>query len=211
MLQKHHPLWVNTHFNHPRELTTSAKRSLSKLSDAGIPLGNQSVLLAGVNDCPRIMKNLVQKLVANRVRPYYLYQCDLSEGLTHFRTPISKGIEIMENLIGHTSGFAVPRYVIDAPGGGGKIPVMPQYLISWGTNKVILRNYEGVITSYKEPDSYKQYFCDRNCEECELQLKLEGAEEKAVGIAKLLADYDKSISLTPENTERLQRRKKGLS
>ncbi len=211
MLQKHHPLWVNTHFNHPRELTTSAKRSLSKLSDAGIPLGNQSVLLAGVNDCPRIMKNLVQKLVANRVRPYYLYQCDLSEGLTHFRTPISKGIEIMENLIGHTSGFAVPRYVIDAPGGGGKIPVMPQYLISWGTNKVILRNYEGVITSYKEPDSYKQYFCDRNCEECELQLKLEGAEEKAVGIAKLLADYDKSISLTPENTERLQRRKKELS
>ncbi len=208
MLQKHHPLWVNTHFNHPRELTTSAKRSLSKLSDAGIPLGNQSVLLAGVNDCPRIMKSLVQKLVANRVRPYYLYQCDLSEGLTHFRTPISKGIEIMENLIGHTSGFAVPRYVIDAPGGGGKIPVMPQYLISWGTNKVILRNYEGVITSYKEPDSYKQYFCDRNCEECELQLKLEGAEEKAVGIAKLLADYDKSISLTPENTERLQRRKK---
>jgi lysine 2,3-aminomutase len=113
----------------------------------------------------------------------------------------------MENLIGHTSGFAVPRYVIDAPGGGGKIPVMPNYLISWSTNKVILRNYEGVITSYKEPDSYKQYFCDRHCEDCELQLKLEGAKERAVGIAKLLADYDKSISLTPENTERLKRRK----
>lgn len=208
MLKKHHPLWINTHFNHPRELTTSAKRSLSLLADAGIPLGNQSVLLAGVNDCPRIMKYLVQKLVANRVRPYYLYQCDLSEGLTHFRTPVSKGIEIMENLIGHTSGFAVPRYVIDAPGGGGKIPVMPNYLISWSTNKVILRNYEGVITSYKEPDSYKQYFCDRHCEDCELQLKLEGAKERAVGIAKLLADYDKSISLTPENTERLKRRKK---
>ncbi|MBS3748595.1 MAG: lysine 2,3-aminomutase [Candidatus Thermoplasmatota archaeon] len=208
MLKKHHPIWVNTHFNHPRELTTSAKESLAKLADAGIPLGNQSVLLAGINDCPRIMKKLVQKLVQNRVRPYYLYQCDLSEGLTHFRTPVSKGIEIMENLIGHTSGFAVPRYVIDAPGGGGKIPVMPEYLISWGTNKVILRNYEGVITTYKEPDSYEPYFCDRNCEECTRNLKLEGAEEKAVGIAKLLADYDKTISLTPEHTERVERRKK---
>lgn len=208
MLKKHHPIWVNTHFNHPRELTTSAKRSLRLLADAGIPLGNQSVLLAGVNDCPRIIKTLVQKLVQNRVRPYYMYQCDLSEGLTHFRTPVSKGVEIMENLIGHTSGFAVPRYVIDAPGGGGKIPVMPQYLISWGTNKVILRNYEGVITSYKEPDSYKQYFCDRKCEKCDLQLKLNGAEEKAVGIAKLLASQDELISLTPENTERLQRREK---
>lgn len=208
MLKKHHPIWVNTHFNHPRELTTSAKRSLAKLADAGIPLGNQSVLLAGINDCPRIMKKLVQKLVQNRVRPYYLYQCDLSEGLTHFRTPVSKGIEIMENLIGHTSGFAVPRYVIDAPGGGGKIPVMPEYLISWGTNKVILRNYEGVITTYKEPDSYEPYFCERNCDECTRHLKLKGAEEKAVGIAKLLADYDKTISLTPENTERVKRRKK---
>ncbi len=208
MLKKHHPIWVNTHFNHPRELTTSAKESLAKLADAGIPLGNQSVLLAGINDCPRIMKKLVQKLVQNRVRPYYLYQCDLSEGLTHFRTPVSKGIEIMENLIGHTSGFAVPRYVIDAPGGGGKIPVMPEYLISWGTNKVILRNYEGVITTYKEPDSYEPYFCDRNCDDCTRHLKLEGAEEKAVGIAKLLADYDKTISLTPEHTERVERRKK---
>jgi lysine 2,3-aminomutase len=207
MLKKHHPIWVNTHFNHPRELTTSAKRALGKLADAGIPLGNQSVLLAGINDCPRIMKKLVQKLIQHRVRPYYLYQCDLSEGLTHFRTPVSKGIEIMENLIGHTSGFAVPRYVIDAPGGGGKIPVMPEYLISWGTNKVILRNYEGVITTYKEPDSYEPYFCDRNCDECTRQLRLEGAEEKAVGIAKLLADYDETISLTPEHTDRVERRK----
>lgn len=207
MLKKHHPIWVNTHFNHPRELTTSAKRALGKLADAGIPLGNQSVLLAGINDCPRIMKKLVQKLIQHRVRPYYLYQCDLSEGLTHFRTPVSKGIEIMENLIGHTSGFAVPRYVIDAPGGGGKIPVMPEYLISWGTNKVILRNYEGVITTYKEPDSYEPYFCDRNCDECTRQLRLEGAKEKAVGIAKLLADYDETISLTPEHTDRVERRK----
>jgi lysine 2,3-aminomutase len=207
MLKKHKPLWINTHFNHPRELTTSAKKALDRIADAGIPLGNQSVLLAGVNDCPRIMKKLVQKLVKNRVRPYYLYQCDLSEGLNHFRTPVSKGIEIMENLIGHTSGFAVPRYVIDAPGGGGKIPVMPEYLISWGTNKVILRNYEGVITTYKEPDSYEPYFCNRQCNECTRQLKLEGAKEKAVGIAKLLADYDETISLTPEHTDRLKRRK----
>jgi lysine 2,3-aminomutase len=188
-------------------LTTSAKESIKKLVDAGIPLGNQSVLLAGVNDCPRIMKKLVHKLVENRVRPYYLYQCDLSEGLTHFRTPIGKGIEIMEHLIGHTSGFAIPRYVIDAPGGGGKIPVMPNYIVSWGTNKVVLRNYEGVTVSYKEPDSYKPYFCDRNCKECDLQLNLEGADEfKAVGIAKLMADYDKTISLTPVDNERIERR-----
>ena len=207
VLKKHHPLWINTHFNHPREITASSKNALRKLADAGIPLGNQTVLLAGVNDCHRIIKRLIHKLVQNRVRPYYLYQCDLSEGLTHFRTPIGKGIEIMENLIGHTSGFAIPTYVIDAPGGGGKIPVMPNYLVSWSTNKVILRNYEGVITTYKEPDSYEPIFCDRNCDECRLQLKLDEAEEyKSVGIAKLLSDFDKTRSLVPENTERLERR-----
>jgi lysine 2,3-aminomutase len=207
MLKKHHPIWINTQFNHPREITMSAKQAINKLACAGIPLGNQSVLLAGVNDCPRIMKSLLQKLVKNRIRPYYLYQCDLSEGLAHFRTPVGKGIEIMENLIGHTSGFAIPRYVIDAPGGGGKIPVMPNYIVSWGTNKVVLRNYEGVITTYKEPDSYKEYFCDRNCKDCDLQLKLEGADEyNAVGIAKLLSDFDKTIALTPEKNERMERR-----
>lgn len=207
MLKKHHPLWINTHFNHPRAITDSSIEALRKLADAGIPLGNQTVLLAGVNDCPRIMKRLVHRLVQNRVRPYYLYQCDLSEGLSHFRTPVGKGIEIMESLIGHTSGFAVPTYVIDAPGGGGKIPVMPNYLISWSTNKVVLRNYEGVITTYKEPDSYEPIFCDRNCKSCKLQLKLDGAEEKhAIGIEKLLSDYDDAISLTPENTDRMDRR-----
>ncbi|MCF7740907.1 MAG: lysine 2,3-aminomutase, partial [Candidatus Marinimicrobia bacterium] len=118
-----------------------------------------------------------------------------------------KGIEIMESMIGHTSGFARPTYVVDAPGGGGKIPLMPNYVISWSTNKVILRNYEGVITSYKEPDSYKEYFCDRDCENCDLHLKLEGAdEERAIGIARILADHDEHISLTPENTERHNRR-----
>lgn len=207
MLKRHHPLWINTHFNHPREITTSSRRALARLADAGIPLGNQTVLLAGVNDCPRIMRRLVHRLVQNRVRPYYLYQCDMSEGLSHFRTPVGKGIEIIESLIGHTSGLAVPTYVIDAPGGGGKIPVMPQYLISWNTNKVVLRNFEGVITSYKEPDSYRQVFCDRNCEKCHLSLKLEGAEEyKALGIESLLADSDETVSLVPADNERLVRR-----
>lgn len=207
MLKKHHPIWLNTHFNHPREITESSKVALKKLADAGIPLGNQSVLLAGVNDCPRIFKRLVHKLVQNRVRPYYLYQCDLSEGLTHFRTPVGKGIEILENLIGHTSGFAIPTYVIDAPGGGGKIPVMPNYLISWSTHKVVLRNYEGVITTYKEPDSYEPIFCDRNCHDCKLQLNLDGAKEfSAIGIKKLLSDYDETISLIPGNTDRIERR-----
>ncbi|MBN2642127.1 MAG: lysine 2,3-aminomutase [Victivallales bacterium] len=207
MLKKHHPLWINTHFNHPRELTNSSRIALSKLADAGIPLGNQSVLLAGVNDCPRIMRSLVQKLVYNRVRPYYLYQCDLSEGLSHFRTPVGKGIEILESLIGHTSGFCVPTYVIDAPGGGGKIPVMPNYLISWSTNKVVLRNYEGVITSYKEPDSYEATFCDRNCDKCDLELALNDADERrSVGIERLLADYDDAISLVPADNSRHERR-----
>ncbi|PNU21078.1 lysine 2,3-aminomutase [Geothermobacter hydrogeniphilus] len=207
MLKKHQPLWLNTHFNHPCEITSSSRVALKKLADAGIPLGNQSVLLAGVNDCPRIIKSLVHKLVENRVRPYYLYQCDLSEGLSHFRTPVGKGVEIMESLIGHTSGFSVPTYVIDAPGGGGKIPLMPNYLISLSTNKVVLRNYEGVITTYREPDSYKQKFCDRKCEGCNLKLKLEDGEEAdATGIEMLLDDCDETISLTPAENQRLERR-----
>ena len=207
MLKKHQPLWLNTHFNHPREITASTREALQLLADAGIPLGNQSVLLAGVNDCPRIMKSLVHKLVENRVRPYYLYQCDLSEGLSHFRTPIGKGIEIMESLRGHTSGFAVPTYVVDAPGGGGKIPLNPTYLISLSTNKVVLRNYEGVITTYQEPDSYEPIFCDRKCDDCRLHLKLEDAEEcRSTGIEMLLSDYDDTISLTPENNSRMERR-----
>lgn len=207
MLRKHHPLWINTHFNHPREITASTREALGMLADAGIPLGNQSVLLAGVNDCPRIMKSLVHKLVENRVRPYYLYQCDLSEGLNHFRTPVGKGIEIMESLRGHTSGFAVPTYVVDAPGGGGKIPLTPNYLISLSTNKVVLRNYEGVITTYQEPDNYAATFCNRKCAECDLQLYLDDAEEcRATGIESLLADHDQAISLTPENNARIKRR-----
>jgi lysine 2,3-aminomutase len=207
MLKKHHPIWINTHFNHPREITASAREAIAKLADVGIPLGNQSVLLSGINDCPRIMKTLVHKLVQNRIRPYYMYQCDLSEGLSHFRTPVGKGMEIMESLIGHTSGFAVPTYVIDAPHGGGKVPVMPSYLISWSTNKVVLRNYEGVITTYKEPDAYEPVFCERNCADCRLQLDLrEGEEFTSVGISRLLCDADDVDSLTPAENERFERR-----
>ena len=207
ILKKYHPLWINTHFNHPREITASSKEALAKLANGGFPLGNQSVLLADVNDCPRIMKSLLHKLVQNRVRPYYIYQCDLAEGLSHFRTPIGKGIEIMESLVGHTSGLARPTYVIDAPGGGGKIPVMPNYIISWSTNKVVLRNYEGVITTYKEPDSYEPKMCDRDCEACNLELNTKEVDEsEAIGIEKLLSDSDDTISLFPENNERIQRR-----
>ena len=207
MLSKFHPLYINTHFNHPREMTTSAKKALELLANAGIPLGNQTVLLAGVNDCPSIIKELCHKLLQNRVRPYYLFQCDLSEGLSHFRTPVGKGIEIIESLIGHTSGLAIPTYVIDAPGGGGKIPVMPNYLISWSTNKVVLRNYEGVITTYKEPDSYEPFFCDRKCDSCTLQLNLEESDERlSIGIEKLLCDEDQTITLIPKDTERVLRR-----
>ncbi len=208
VLKKYHPLWINTHFNHPREVTASSKEALAKLANAGFPLGNQSVLLANVNDCPRIMKTLVHKLVQNRVRPYYMYQCDLSEGLSHFRTPVGKGIEIMESLIGHTTGFAVPTYVIDAPGGGGKIPIMPNYIISWSTNKVVLRNYEGIITTYKEPEKYESIFCDRDCDNCNLELNLTEADEelKSIGIEQLLSDADSTISLIPDNNERYNRR-----
>ena len=148
MLKKYHPIWLNTHFNHPNEVTPESKQACARLADAGIPLGNQSVLLRGVNDCTHIMKKLVHELVKMRVRPYYIYICDLSLGIGHFRTPVSKGIEIIENLRGHTSGYAVPTFVVDAPGGGGKIPVMPNYVISQAPNRVVLRNYEGVITTY---------------------------------------------------------------
>ncbi|GMQ62155.1 lysine 2,3-aminomutase [Vallitalea maricola] len=198
VLSKYKNLWINTHFNHPKEITEEAIEALDKLAGCGIPLGNQSVLLANVNDCPRIMKKLVHKLTANRVRPYYLYQCDLSEGLEHFRTSIGRGIEIMESLRGHTSGLAVPTYVIDAPGGGGKIPVMPNYLMSWSTNKAILRNYEGVITTYEEPNEYAQIACDLECRTCHLQLKLDKKDNiKSIGIEKLLSDNSEIITLTP--------------
>lgn len=159
MLKKYHPIWLNTHFNHPKEMTPYAMEACRKLADAGVPLGNQSVLLRGVNDDVHVMRNLMHALVKNRVRPYYIYQCDLSLGIEHFRTPVSKGIEIIEGLRGHTSGYAVPTFVVDAPGGGGKTPVMPQYIISQSPNKIILRNYEGVITTYTEPVNQEPLKC----------------------------------------------------
>lgn len=153
-LKRYAPIWMNIHVNHPKEITPELSQALEKLAFAGLPLGNQSVLLAGINDSVDIQRELVHKLVMNRVRPYYLYQCDLVKGAGHFRTTVSKGIEIIEGLRGHTSGYAVPTYVVDSPGGGGKIPVMPQYLISQGPGKVVLRNYEGFITVYDEPTDY---------------------------------------------------------
>lgn len=156
-LEKYHPLWMNIHVNHPNEITAELATACDKLTRAGIPLGNQSVLLAGVNDCVHVQRKLVHDLVRMRVRPYYLYQCDLVEGAGHFRTPVAKGIEIIEGLRGHTSGYAVPTYVVDAPGGGGKIPVMPNYMISQSDHKVALRNYEGYITAYEEPIRYEPH------------------------------------------------------
>lgn len=154
MLQKYHPLWLNIHVNHPNEISAELETAADRLTRAGIPLGNQAVLMAGVNDNVHIQRQLVQDLVRIRVRPYYLYQCDLVEGAGHFRTPVAKGIEIMEGLRGHTSGYAVHQYIVDAPGGGGKIPVSPNYMLSMSDHKIVLRNYEGYITTYEEPVDY---------------------------------------------------------
>ena len=195
MLKKYHPVWLNTHFNHPKEVTEESKRACPMLADAGVPLGNQSVLLAGVNDCVFTMKKLVHELVKMRVRPYYIYQCDLSMGLEHFRTPVGKGIEIIEGLRGHTSGFCVPTFVVDAPGGGGKTPVMPDYVISQTPKKVILRNFEGVITTYTEPENYKET-CQ--CEYCRGE-----KEKKLVGVAGL--EQGLALSLEPKGLARTER------
>ncbi|MFO1540293.1 MAG: KamA family radical SAM protein [Chloroflexota bacterium] len=165
MLARYHPLWLNIHVNHAQEITPELACACDRLSRAGIPLGNQSVLLAGVNDCVNIQRELVQRLVEMRVRPYYLYQGDLVEGSGHFRTPVAKGVEIIEGLRGHTSGYAVPTFVVDAPGGGGKIPLAPDYSIAASDHKVVLRNYEGYITTYEEPIAYTPH--DRTtCRAC---------------------------------------------
>src|SRR5216110_1829675 len=147
---RHHPLWMSVHVNHPRELTIEVKEALERLANAGIPLGNQSVLLAGVNDDLETMKTLVHKLLICRVRPYYIYQCDLINGSSHLRTSVAKGIEIIEGLRGHTTGYAVPQYVIDAPGGGGKVPINPGYVLYHDNEKIVIRNYEGKIFEYPE-------------------------------------------------------------
>ncbi len=151
MLKKHHPLFISIHSNHPRELTSEVRDALGRLADAGIPLGNQSVMLRGVNDHVDVQKALVQKLLMCRVKPYYLYQCDLINGSSHLRTPVAEGVAIIEGLRGHTTGYAIPQFVIDGPGGGGKIPINPNYVVDTASGKITLRNFDGDIFEYPDP------------------------------------------------------------
>jgi len=160
MLRRFHPLWMSVHSNHPKELTSEVREVLERLSDHGIPLGNQSVLLHGVNDDAETLKELFHKLLISRVRPYYLYQCDLIQGSAHLRTTIQEGLEIMDRLRGFTSGYAVPQYVVDGPGGGGKIPLNPQYIIGQTGERFILRNFKGDIYEYPEAP---QQPCNTGC------------------------------------------------
>ena len=199
VLKKYKFVWLNTHFNHPNEITKESAAALARLAEAGVVLSNQSVLLKGINDHVDVMKELVQGLVRNRVRPYYIYQCDLSEGIAHFRTPVSKGIEIMESLRGHTSGLCVPTYVVDAPGGGGKIPVMPNYLISQMPGRVVLRNYEGFITAYTEPEYVPQ-------DDKKFKARSKTERRSTEGVMELLRG--KKVSIGPADTRRNKRRKK---
>lgn len=150
VLEKYGPIWLNTQFNHPREVTAEARQACDRLLRAGVPVNNQTVLLKGVNDHAEIIRKLNTELLRAKVRPYYLFQCDMVRGLNHFRTRLSKGIQIMEALRGLTSGLAIPSYVVDVPGGGGKIPLMPNYILSMGEDRTVLRNYEGIIVSYEE-------------------------------------------------------------
>lgn len=189
MLRRYHPLWMNIHFNHPKEITPEVEVALARLADAGIPLGSQTVLLAGINDCPNVMLSLMHKLVRNRVRPYYLYQCDLVHGAGHFRTPVAKGIEIMEALRGHTSGYAIPTYVIDAPEGGGKVPILPTYLLSMSESRVVVRNYEGFISTYVQPTDYVPHD-PKTCPYCLSRLE----EGNQMGVAGLLAGQSATIA-----------------
>jgi len=198
MLTRYHPIWFNTHFNHPNEVTAESAKACDLLSRGGIPLGNQSVLLRGVNDCVHVMKKLLHELIKIRVRPYYLYQCDLSMGIEHFRTSIGKGIEMMERLRGHTSGLCVPTFVVDAPGGGGKIPVMPQYMISRSDHKIILRNYEGFISAYTEPAITEH--------ECEICKEMEKKGEKGIGIEKLFTGEAQTLRPTDSVREKRKSR-----
>jgi len=155
MLRRHHPLWMSLHFVHPDECTPETFQACTRLADAGIPLGSQTVLLAGINDQVETMKRLMHELLKMRVRPYYLYQCDPIVGSSHFRTPVSKGLEIIEGLRGHTTGYAVPTYVIDAPGGGGKIPLGPDYVVGREGDDLVLRNYQGQTYRYPDPVAAK--------------------------------------------------------
>ncbi len=198
MLKKYQPIWLNTHYNHSNEMTVESRSAIAKLVDNGIPVSNQSVLLKGINDNVDVMKNLLHQLVRNRVRPYYIYQCDLSNGISHFRTPVSKGIEIIESLRGHTSGLCIPTYVIDAPGGGGKIPVNPNYLISQSPGKIVLRNYEGIISVYTQADYTPQDSVNYTglCPE---------RQKSDEGVAALLSS--EKITIEPSDSKRAKRKK----
>jgi len=202
MMKKYQPVWLNTHFNHPKEITPESRRALAKLADNGIVLGNQSVLLRGVNDCPYIMKELVQRLVHNRVRPYYIYQCDLSQGIGHFRTSIGTGMEIIEHLWGHTSGFAIPRYIDDVSGGVGKTPIDPCYVISRNDRTVIFRNYEGTIGRYVEPEDTGPSGCPEDCEICE-ERKRRGLDPQKIGLERLFSG--EVTTLEPRDLDRHER------
>lgn len=201
MLSKYHPLWMNIHFNHPKELTPAVEKALARLANVGIPLGAQIVLMAGVNDCSNIMKDLVHKLVRNRVRPYYIYQCDLVHGAGHFRTPVAVGLQIIEALRGHTSGYAVPTFVIDAPGGGGKVPVMPNYILSQGVDRVVVRNYEGYISAYTQPEIYERHN-PVTCPAC--QSKQHQEESGQEGISALL--NGEKLAIAPDGFEQTHQR-----
>jgi len=192
MLKKYHPLWINTHFNHPNELTDEARAACAKLADAGIPLGNQTVLLRGVNDDPQIIEQLCRGLISTRVRPYYMYQCDLVRGVEHFRTSVRKGMEIMEYLRGRISGIAIPTFVVDAPHGGGKIPVLPTYVVSMSPTHTVLRNFEGLLVSYPEPGV-----------DMEPSIEAAGSEPGVWELASGRADV-----IQPAHTQRMGRRDK---
>lgn len=201
ILKKYHPVWLNTHFNTSIEITEEAKKACEMLVNAGVPVGNQAVILTGINDSLPIMKKLMHDLVKIRVRPYYIYQCDLSEGIGHFRAPVAKGLEIIEGLRGHTSGYAVPTFVVDAPGGGGKISLQPNYIVSQSSKKTVLRNFEGVITSYPEPETYTE-----DTAEDYFSLIYPDYLQKAakVGIASIM--NDKVQSLIPTDLDRMKKR-----
>jgi len=199
VLKKYPPIWFNTHFNHPAEITEEASKALAMLADGGVVLGNQSVLLRGINDNVDVIKNLVHRLVRNRVRPYYLYQCDLSQGISHFRTLVAEGIDMIESLRGHTSGLCVPTFIVDAPGGGGKIPLQPNYVISQKPGRVVLRNYEGTICTYTEPDF-------REPDEMRYSEMVEEPYRSTEGVMSLLRGN--KLYIGPDDTKRNKRKGK---
>jgi lysine 2,3-aminomutase len=189
MIKKYHPVYVNTHFNHPREITPEARKACGMLADAGCPVGNQTVLMKGVNDDADTIKELMQKLLSMRVKPYYLYMADETKGANHFRTSIRKGIEIMDKLRGYTSGLAVPYFVIDAPGGGGKIPLLPEYVVHQDEEKIVLRNYKGDIYVYEDIEGKKEALQRRK------SAKKNGTSKPVREIEKLIPEEEPELEL----------------